>query len=146
MWYLKFKYEHSDCIYAPKLKELNLSVFFYYVGHYIKGNYVYTSAIQHLVGEEKNIKKYIKYMKTHQKIIKTEVYGDVIFTLAKHKKELKVYRAIYDPVFIYPAPAYLSEDGFEIIEVACWDRKPLQELITALEKNKTTTHFEILNL
>lgn len=144
MWYLKFKYKHSDCIYAPKLEELNLSIFFHYIGNYIKGNYIYTSAIQHLIGEEKDIKKYIKYMKTHQKIIKIEVYGDVIFTLAEHRKELKVYRAIYDPIFIFPTPAYLSEDGFEIIEVACWERKPLQELITALEKNKTTTHFEIL--
>ena len=72
MWYLKFRYKHSDCIYAQKLKELKLSVFFYYIGHYIKNNYVYTSAIQHLIGKEKNIKKYINYLKKHKKIVKFE--------------------------------------------------------------------------
>ena len=144
MWYLKFKYKHSDCIYAPKLEELNLALFFHYIGYYTKGNYVYTSALQHLIGEEKNIKKYVRYMRNHKKIVRIEVYGDVIFTLAKHRKGLEVYGAIYDPILIYPAPAYLNEDGFEIIEVACWDRKHLQELIKGLEKNKTTVHFEIL--
>ena len=48
--------------------------------------------MQHLVGEEKNIKKYINYMKNHKKIIKIEIYDDVIFTLAKHKRKIKIYR------------------------------------------------------
>lgn len=144
MWYLKYKYNHSDCIYAPKLQELNLSGFFYHLGRYVKGNYVYTSAMLHLAGDEKNIKSYARYMKNHKKVVRTEAYGNVIFTLARHKKELELYSAVYDPIFIYPAPAYLSKEGFEIIEVACWDRKPLQELIKAVRKTRTTTYFEIL--
>jgi predicted DNA binding protein len=145
MWYLKFKYKHSDCFSAPKLQELNLNVSHFYLGNYVKGNYIYTSAIQHLKGEEKNIKKYIRYLKNHKDIVKIETYGDVIFLQAKHKKDLSLYTAIYNPAFIYPAPAYLSKEGFEIIEVACWDKKPLSELIDSIEKNKTTEHFEILS-
>lgn len=144
MYYLKFKYKHTDCIYAPMLQELNLSGFFHYIGHYINGDYVYTSAIQHLIGEERNIKKYIRYMKNHKKIVEIEVYGNIIFTLAKQESDLEVYAALYNPVFIYPAPAYLSKDGFEIVEVACWKRKPLEELIKALERSKTTSYFNIL--
>jgi len=83
-------------------------------------------------------------MKRNKKIVKIEVYGDIIFTLAKHKKELKVYKAVYDSSFIYPAPAYLSKDDYEIIEIACWEKKPLQELIKTLKNNKTTEFFEIL--
>jgi len=116
----------------------------HFLGHYVKGNYVYTSAMQYLIGSEKNIRKYIQYMKNHRKIVKIEIYGNVILTLAKHKKELEVYKSVYNPAFIYPAPAYLSKDGFEIIEIACWDRRPLQELIKTLENNKTTEYFEIL--
>jgi len=145
MWYLKFKYKHSDCFSAPKLQELNLNVSHYYLGNYVKGNYVYTSAIQYLEGEEKNIRKYVRYLKTHKDVVKIETYGDIVFLQIKHKKSLSLYRAIYDPIFIYPAPAYLGKDGFEIIEVACWDKKPLSELIDSIEKNKTTEHFEILS-
>jgi predicted DNA binding protein len=144
MWYLKVKLKHSDCIYAPKLEELGLNVFFYYIGHYIKGRYVYTSAIQRIVGSENKVRKYIGYMKNHEQISKIEVYGNTIFTLARHKKELKTYSTVYNPILIYPAPSYLSKDGFEIIEVACWNRKPLEDFIKAFQKAKTTIHFEIL--
>jgi len=144
MWYLKIKYKHSDCLYSPKLQELNLNVHFYYLGEYLKGKYVHTSAIQQIIGERKNIKKYIKYMKSHPKIIKIEIYGDVILTLARHRKDILLYEAVYSPELIYPAPAYLSKDGYEIIELSCWNRKPLQELINSFEKNKTTTFFKIL--
>lgn len=144
MFYLKFKYKHSDCIYSPKLQELNLSGFFHYVGHYIKGNYVYTSAIQHLIGEERSIRKYIRYMKNHKKIVEIEIYGNIIFTLAKQESGLDAYAALYNPVFIYPAPAYLNKDGFEIVEIASWKRKPLEDLIKILKSSKTTSYFEIL--
>ena len=144
MWYLKCKYKHSDCIYAPMLEKLNLSGFFHNIGYYIKGNHVYTSAILQLSGDAGNIKKYIRYIKTHQKVAKMEVYGNVIFVLARHKKELELYSAAYNPAFIRPAPAYLSKDGFEIVEIASWDRKMLVDLIKSLKKNKTTTYLEVL--
>lgn len=144
MWYLKFKYRHSDCIYAPKLQELKLNVFFHHLGYFIKGNYIYTSAMQHLVGKESSIRKYLRYMKNHRKIVKAEAYGNIIFTLAKHKKEYEVYSAAYNPAFIYPAPAYLSKDGFEVVEIAFWERKKLEDLIKFLKSNKTTTYFEIM--
>ncbi len=144
MWYLKFKYKHSDCIYLTKLKELGLSVHFYFLGFYEKGNYTYTTALQHILGEESKVKKYIRYMKNHSKVVNIETHDNVIITTAKHKKEIELYSRGYDQMFMHPSPAYLSEDGFEIIEIAFWSRKPLQDFIKTLEKNKTTTHFEIL--
>ena len=39
MWYLKYKYKHSDCIYAEKLKVLNLNGYFYYIGEYAPINW-----------------------------------------------------------------------------------------------------------
>lgn len=143
MWHLKFKCRHSDCIYAPKLKELKLSVFFHHLGYYTKGNSVRTSALQYVVGEQNGIEKYVRYLKSHDKISKIEAYGNVILSEAKHG--LKVYAEAYNPVFMHPAPAYLSRDGFEIVEVACWERKPLEKLIGAIKSNETTTHFEILD-
>jgi len=144
MWYLKFKCKHSDCIYSPKLQELKLNVFFHHLGHFVKENYVYTSAIQHLIGKESSIKKYISYMKNHEKIVNIEVYENVLFTLAKHRKDLEAYAAAYNTAFIYPAPSYLDKNGFEVVEIACWQRKFLQELINTLKRNNTTTYFEIL--
>lgn len=144
MWYLKIKYKHSDCIYSSKLQELNLSVHFYYLGRYEEKEHVYTSAMQHVLGDKSNVRKYARYLKKHKNIAKIEVYNDIIISLAKHKKEIEIYYTGYDPLLLHPSPAYLSEDGFEIIEFACWQRKPLEEVIKKFEKGKTTTYFEIL--
>ena len=145
MWYLKYKYKHNDCIYSPKISELGISVFFYHIGYYVKGNFIYTSAIQQLNGEEKNIKKYISYIKNHNQITNCEIYGNTILTLAKHRKNLKIYESVYNPALIYPSPAYLSKEGFEIIELASWERKPLEEVIKTMKTGKNTTYFELLH-
>ena len=97
-----------------------------------------------LIGEKKPVKKYIKYLKNHKNIINLETFENVIFILAKHKANVSLYEVIYNPVLIYPVPAYLTKDGFEMIEVASWDRKIISKLIKSIEKNKTTTYFEIL--
>ena len=68
----------------------------------------------------------------------------MLFVQARHKKELEVYKAAYNPVIINPAPAYLSDDSYEIIEYASWNRKDLEDLLDSLKRNKTTTYIEIL--
>jgi len=144
MWYLKYRFRHSDCIYTPKLKQLGLTVFFYHLGSYIKGKYVFTSSLQQIQGSDKNFAKYKYYLSKHPDIIILENYGNVLFALAKHKSALKIYETIYNPIFLYPTPAHLDNDGFEIVEIACWEKKPLQNLIESFRKNKTTEYFEIL--
>ena len=145
MWYLKFKIRHSDCIYAPKLEQLKLSGFFYPLGVYKKGEYIFTSSIQKVSGKEIVIKEYYNYLKRHKKVVKVEQYKNLIFTLAKHKQGKVTYEKVYDPTLIYPTPAFLDKDGFELWEIACWDRKPLEELIKAVPKVKTTTYFEVIS-
>jgi len=145
MWYLKYKYSHSDCIYVPKLKKFKLSGQFFHIGRFVKKNHVFTTAIQKLSGKKENMQKYFEYLKNHPKIVKWEILSEnTIMTLARHKTELKVYDTVYDSVFIHPAPAYMDKEGFEIIQLACWERKDLQDHIEVVKKNKTTKHFEIL--
>jgi len=145
MWYLKFKIKHSDCIFAPELKRLKLSVFFYPLGNYKKKQYIFTSSIQKVSGGENAIKKYCNYLKKHKNVVKIERYKNLIFTQVKHKEVKSTYETIYDPTLIYPAPAFLDKDGFEVWEIACWDRKPLEKLIDIMSQNKTTISFELLS-
>ena len=126
------------------LEKFNLHGDFYYLGNYTKNNYIYTTAMIHLIGKLEDIKKYIKYLDGNKKILNVEMYESIVFVLAKHKADLKLYEAGYSQQFIHPAPAYLSEEGFEIIEVASWDKKPLMDYIKIHKENKTTTYFEII--
>jgi hypothetical protein len=145
MWYLKFKIKHNDCMYAPKLEELKLSVFFHPLGNYKKNNFIFTSAIQKISGNENSIREYHQYLKKHKSTVKIEIYKNLIFTLAKHKDINLPYEAIYSPELLYPTPAHLDKEGFEIWEISCWNRKPLGKLIDIMSKSKTTIHFELLS-
>ncbi len=145
MWYIKFKIKHSDCVYAPELEKLKLSVFFYPLGNYKKKGFIFTSALQKISGKANSIKKYFTYLKKHKNTLRIEQYENTIFTLVKHKKVKTTYETMYNPALIYPAPAFLDKKGFEIWEIACWDRKPLETLISAMSKSKTTISFELLS-
>lgn len=145
MWYLKFRIKHSDCIYAPELEKLNLSVFFYSLGNYKEKEFIFTSALQKVSGNENAIKRYFSYLKNHKTVVKIEQYKNIIFTLVKHKEVKETYEAIYNPALIYPAPAFLDKNGFELWEIACWDRKPLENLIKIMSESKTTISFEIVS-
>ncbi len=143
MWYLKFKLKHSDCVIAPLVEKYNLSIEYFPLGSYVKGKSVYTSAIHTAKGDEKNIKKYLRELKKHPKIVKVEI-SKFIFTLAKESAEHGTYQAIYNPKLFFLKPGFNTPDGFEEWEIACWERKPLIDLIDVIEKAKTTEHFEIL--
>jgi len=144
MWYLKVRYKHNDCLFTDKICELGLSLFHYYLGSYEKEGYVYVTAFQKLEGDEKQIKKYVSHLRDARQVMKLEVYEHSVFVLAMHKKERRAYHSLYDPKFVYPAPAIVDKEGFEVVEVAFWEKSPLQELISEVKKDKATVHFEIL--
>ncbi|MDP2925718.1 MAG: helix-turn-helix domain-containing protein [Nanoarchaeota archaeon] len=143
MWYLKFKLKHSDCIVSPLAEKYNLNIEFYPLGHYFKGDFIYTSSIHTAKGREENIKKYIRDLKKDKRIKRIEV-SKVIFTLAKEPASKKTYQIMYSPQLLYITPGFNASDGSEVWEIACWDRKPLVELIDVMERATTTTYFEVL--
>ena len=143
MWYLHFKLRHDDCVVAPLAEKYNLSIEYFPLGHYIQGRNLYYSAIHTAKGDEKNVKKYLKEMKKHPKVVKMEI-SKFIFTLIKENVAKKTYPALYNPKLFFLKPGFNTPDGFEEWEIACWERKPLADLIDVIEKAKTTEHFEIL--
>lgn len=142
MWYLKFTLKHKDCLISPLVEKYHLCVEFYPLGHYVRGSSVFVSAVHKVTGEEKNIKRYISSLRKEKRMVKVEV-SPVIFTLSREPSSLGTYQAMYDPRLFYVTPGFYS-DGKEGWEIACWERRPLEKLITILKHARTTTFFEIL--
>jgi len=145
MWYLKIRYKHDDCLFTDKIHALKLSLFHYYLGAHVKGKFVYVTGFQKLEGDEKNIEKYVSYLKKSKNVEKIEVYDRSVLVLVRNERDARSYEWLYNPMFTYPAPATVDKAGFEIVQVAYWEKKPLQDLIAALKKDKATTHLEILS-
>jgi len=144
MWYLKFKLRHEDCIFAPLVEKYDLSIEFFPLRQNMKGNHLYTSAIHIAKGNEKAIKKYLRDLKNNKRVMEMEVSKEIIFTLTKEATDKESYEAIYNSKILYITPGYNTPDGYEGWEVASWSRKPLENLISVMEKAKNVTHFEIL--
>lgn len=145
MWHLKYRFAHSDCIYAPKLKELGLSVQFHHLGRYEEDGKICTTALQKLSGDDDTIKAYHTYLKDHSSIERVERPTRLtLITLAKQPEKSMLYKSSYNSIFIRPSPAYIEESGHEVHELACWDREPLEQHIKVLKENPTTTHFDLL--
>ena len=144
MWHLKFRAKHSDCIYAPKIIELGINTFFYPSSHYVKNNFIFSSLIQIVDGNEKQVKAYEKYLKNHKLILKVERKDNVIISLSKQNIKKKEYTALYNPELLYIVSGHYDKEGFEIWEIACWNRNVLENVIKLIKNAKNTTYFKIL--
>jgi|GEM_PF-2461563 len=144
MWTLKYIYQHKDCFYSPKVKKLNLVLYGYPINNYVKGKYLYISALHIVEGKLANVKEYIAYLKKHS--YKTEIISDnVILTLMKISKNKKYYRLIYNPLIFYSHPM-IHKQGIEYIELSSWDKQPLSEILIFLRKSKNTQKLKLLSL
>ncbi|MFH1801968.1 MAG: helix-turn-helix domain-containing protein [archaeon] len=143
MWYLKFRVKHKDCIYTPKTEELNIRDFTYPLGHVLNGNSVLLSAIHILEGSEGSIKKYVNYLKKHKDVLKIEGFGNVFFIRVREKLSTLEYQAVYNPELLFPAPMINDKDGFEIWQVASWDRKHLERIVK-LSDSPVILDFKLL--
>lgn len=116
----------------------------YPLGHYTKGKTLFLSSVHILQGEEKNKKKFLNYLKKNKKVSKIEISQNIIFLESKENLYKKEFELVYDPKLFHPTPVINTIEGDEIWEVACWNRKPLENLIKFLRKSKAVSYFELL--
>ncbi len=117
----------------------------YPFGFYQKGKTLYLSSLHFLEGNSKNKSKFINSLKKDPKISKLEVNNSFIFLESKEGFSLREYKLVYNPELFHPAPVINTPEGNEIWRVACWNRKPLEELITCLRTSKIVSGFEVLS-
>ena len=130
MWVAKFKNLHLTCIIAPLCKKYDVTDYVYLLNSWTKGKRFYYTELHLLEGIEKDKKKFIRDFKKISTTVKFEVKGDQIFTLNYlTSKDLKAFFSVFDPQIIYVKPVVQREDGYEDWELACWDKKPLMDIM-----------------
>ena len=130
MWIAKFKNLHKTCIIAPLCKKYNVTDYVYLLNSWQKKNKFYYTELHFLEGEEKDKKKFIRDFKKNSTIVKFEIKGSQIFTFNYlTSKDLKKYFSVFNPELIYIKPVVQRIDGFEDWELACWNKKPLIDIM-----------------
>ena len=143
MWRLKYEYIHDDCKYTPLTKKLDVAVLTFPLNNFMKKGLLHLTAIHVLIGNQRNVKKYISYLKKIS--IKYElINNNIIFTLITIERNTIYYKSFYNPTIIYPTPM-MHKTGKEYVEIASWDRSVLANILKELEKNKNTKFLKVLS-
>lgn len=144
MWNLKFKVKNTDIIYTPLTEKCKVVDYMYPVDRYKKGNKIFILSIHILEGDEKEIKMFVREIKKHKKVIEFESYENRIILLIR--EEEKFYELLYNPELYFPSPVLIKE-GNEFWNIASFDRKILEQLVSEIEKwDKKLHNFELLQL
>lgn len=139
MWHLKIRYKHTDCVYTGAVTRLGLHVQYYTINSYTKGNFVYATSLQIVKG--KNTAKYYNFLKKHERV--TNIERDKHIFILEVKQKRRAYEKVYSSEIFNPAPRYI-ENGEEIIELASWDRRPLEKILKGFQKAKNTTLIDVI--
>lgn len=132
MWVAKIKYAAEKIGVLGKLaKKHNITLTGYPVSYSKTSKGVTSFLIGHVFGEEKNKRAFIREIKKSPLFISFEENNDFITATLRI---LPNAEGLYNPYIIYAKPAILLPDGTEILEVASFERKYLEKLISFLER------------
>ncbi len=129
MWLAKFKIKHRNCLLTSKAVKYKVMDLVYVLNSWPdQKNYCYTE-LHILQGKEENKKRFIRALKKEKTIKKVEVQGNYIFTLNQEPLEKQYYSPVFDQHLLQPKPIIVSPDGYEYWEMACWEKRPLMEIM-----------------
>lgn len=129
MWLAKYKIKHSSCLLTPLCIKHNITDFVYLLNSWKTKKHVCYTELHILQGKEENKKKFLRDLKKKETVKKIEQTGSYIFTLNEEPPEKEYYTLPFDPQLIQPKPIIVKPDGFEYWELACWDKKPLMQIL-----------------
>lgn len=129
MWIAKFKIWHKNCLLRPKCVKHKVTDFVYLINSWTDKRKFYYTELHILQGTEENKKKFIRDLKKEKSIKKLEQKGNYIFTLNKEPLSKQYYAPNFDPKIIQVKPVAQRIDGYEIWEVASWDRETLMKIM-----------------
>ncbi len=138
MWVLRIKFLDKNCIWSTRCKKFGVHNYQYPLGFYKVRDGLSLIVYHVLEGEKKAINAYIRDVKKDKRVKRLEVRKNFMISLAierRTKKELKAFEAFYNPKLVWIKPNINLPDGFEISEVACFDREDLARLLDLVEKH-----------
>ncbi|MEK6952613.1 MAG: helix-turn-helix domain-containing protein [Nanoarchaeota archaeon] len=144
MWVAKLKAVDEKNPLHIIIKKTGITLYYYPLNHYTKGNSYYFIASGVIAGAEeqkkeffKEFRKLKKYSKKRRVLNYLETKGDFLTFITSETKseELKKFIHIYyNPAVIHVKPAVIYPTLEEEQEIACIDRKILEKMISIARK------------
>lgn len=131
MWVAKIKFNGSSALLGSYAKKHKVSLSGYPISYKKNPDYLQTSFIGCIVGEEKNKKKFIKDLNANKRILKIEEKDNLVIGEIKNSV---IFESMYNHKNVCLEPVTINEDGIEYWTLGSWKKQDLIEFIDITEK------------
>ena len=133
MWIAKIKFSSEGTLIGSKAQKYKVTLFGFALSYFYEKNNIIVHITGTLFGGEENKKNFVKELKKEDRVINFELNNDFFVGTIKEPTYTK---QIYNKNIIHVAPALISDQGYEIITIGCFEREPLIIIANILKKEK----------
>jgi predicted DNA binding protein len=137
MWKAKVMVYDEEGVYASRAKKFNVTVHGYMINYFSDKKYFYFTLLAFVDGDEKLRNKFIKDLKKDKKFDKIDYSGNFFVCRLKEdkiSKRQKYIELFYNPLLIQIKPFIIYPNGWEELELASFERKHIEKIISISEK------------
>lgn len=133
MWVAKIKISSKKTLIGDLAQKHNIDVAGYPISFHKKGNKILSFLVGEMFGEDKSKKAFIKSLKKEKRVAHMEVKNNFLSALFHEPLKLSIF---YNPNILYIKSLFISKEGWQLYNIASWDRKELTNFLYFLEKNR----------
>lgn len=131
MWTAKIKFSSEGTLIGSRATKYKINLFGFPLSYYYEKRWIVVQVAGTIFGNESNKIEFIKNLRKEKRTVNLELKNDFLIGIIKEPMYAK---CIYNKDIIHIAPAFISEEGYEIINVGSFERKKLTNLIKLLEE------------
>ncbi len=131
MWVAKIKIDSKGTLIGTKAKKYHVNVFAFPLSYYYGKKWIVLHIAGNLIGKDNDKKSFIKELEKEKKVVNFEVKDDFFIGMIKDPIFLKI---LYSKDIIHVEAPFISEEGYEVMCVGCFEKQPLIKIVKILEK------------
>lgn len=132
MWRLRIRLSSEGQFLGSMAKKHNVSIIGYPLSYWKDGKHLYLISGGFVFGKAINVSSLLKEIKKQKDCVEFEQSGDFIIIVTKQPL---FSEPVYNPKIIRPNPVIINKDGYHLWDLASFDRKCLEKVISFAEKH-----------
>ena len=131
MWVAKIKANEEGTLIGEKAIKYKINLFAFPLSYYYEKEGIVVQITGTLLGEEKDKKAFLRDLKGEKRVVNFELNDDFFIGIIKEPSYMKF---VYNKEIIHLAPALISDKGYEIVTLGCFEREHLMKIVDILKE------------
>ncbi|HIH32021.1 TPA: hypothetical protein HA235_04910 [Candidatus Woesearchaeota archaeon] len=132
MWVAKIKFSTKGTLIGSRAEKYKIVLYGYPVSFVKDKDWIKVNVVGRVIGDDKKIRQFCNDLKKQERVLHLEMNNN--FMIATIKEPLFL-ECVYNEKILHVSPAVISHEGYEILNLASFDRKLLEDTYKALKNN-----------